>query len=72
MNQNTENTLTLSPVDPKMRKLEQLMEMKKRALFEVVRTIPVDKYFVSPSPNTWSVAQAANHLYPAKDYPWRT
>ena len=63
MDQNTENTLSILSPDPNIHRLAQRMQAKKKALFQYIRGLPVQQYSQAPSPGSWSVAQAANHLY---------
>ena len=39
------------------------MENRKRYLIELLRSFPVEKFAQQPSPESWSVGQAANHLF---------
>jgi uncharacterized damage-inducible protein DinB len=39
------------------------MEKKKKLLMELILSIPEVKYRHQPNPQSWSVAQASNHLY---------
>jgi hypothetical protein len=39
------------------------MEIKKNNLLALLHTLPVEKYTRQPSPESWSIAQAANHIY---------
>ena len=41
----------------------QLMEVKKQELLAYVRRLPQDMYLKQPDKTSWSIGQAANHLY---------
>jgi hypothetical protein len=41
----------------------QLMESKKKLLLDYIRQLPPEKYLQQPDKSTWSIGQAANHLY---------
>jgi len=39
------------------------LEIKKKQLINLISTLPLEKYMQQPDPQSWSVDQAANHLY---------
>src|SRR5688572_18750172 len=39
------------------------LKQKKEKLFELINAITVEDYTRQPVPGSWSVGQAANHLY---------
>jgi uncharacterized damage-inducible protein DinB len=41
----------------------QLLESKTLQLIDLISSIPREKYLQQPDPDSWSVGQAANHLY---------
>lgn len=44
------------------RQFEKL-EQQKKDLLTLIRQMTPDQYRMQPNPNTWSVAQAANHIF---------
>jgi len=39
------------------------MDARKDQLFQLLRSLPIEKYLQQPHPQSWSAGQAANHLY---------
>lgn len=46
-----------------IRRQFEKLESKKKNLLALLHTIPAEKYMRQPSPESWSIAQAANHIY---------
>lgn len=53
----------MTPTDPRCRLQFEKMERKKQAVLGLIRTLPADKYYKQPHPQSWSPAQVANHLF---------
>lgn len=41
----------------------QKLEWQQNRLFDLISSLPEKSYFRQPSPDSWSIAQATNHLY---------
>lgn len=39
------------------------LEEKKQHLMQLISSLPPERYLTQPHPTSWSVAQAANHIY---------
>ena len=47
------------------------LDQKKQSLLQILTKLTEEEYFRQPSPDSWSVAQAANHIYLSERYSMR-
>lgn len=58
-----ENTNIMSARLQRLRRQFDRLEKQKSALMTLILQMPADQYMQQPDSATWSVAQAANHIY---------